>query len=74
MTGGTNYRWVAALAAGLVAGTMVAAVLPRLFDEGAVSWLVAAAVAVAVAAVVAVATRAPVADGRHVRDDALPPE
>ena len=74
MTSGTNYRWVTALVAGLMAAVVAAVVTPRFGDEGEVNWLVTIGLAVVVGVAVALATRDKTRDGAHVRDDALGPK
>ena len=74
MTGGTNYRWVTILVAAFFAGVVAAVAVPRFVEEEAVGWGIAVAVAVLTAVLVALATHERVDEGRHVRDDALPPE
>ena len=73
MTQGTNYRWVTALAAALMAGLLAAVGLPRVLSDDGAGWLLTIAVAAAVGLVVLFATRERVDEGKHVRDDALPP-
>ena len=75
MTTGTNYRWVAVIAAALMAGLIAAVVTPRVADDGAVNWLVAVGAAAVGGALAALLTRekAP-EDGAHIRDDALGPD
>lgn len=74
MTGGTNYRWITAISAGLMAGVVAGVVVPRYLSDSASGWIVAVVVALVVGAVVAFATRETIDEGAHVRDDALPPE
>lgn len=72
MTSGTNYRWVTALAAALLAGLLAAVVTPRVAEDESVTWLVALGVALVAGLAVVLATREKIDDGAHVRDDALP--
>ena len=74
MTSGTNYRWVTALVAALMAGLLAAVGLPRVMGDDGAGWLLTLAVAAVVGLAVLFATRERVDDGAHVRDDALPPE
>ncbi len=74
MTSGTNYRWVTALVAALMAGLVVAVVTPRYADDGGVNWLWTIGAAVVVGVAVGLFTRAKTDDGAHVRDDALGPD
>ena len=71
MTSGTNYRWVTAFIAALVAGLLAAVVTPRIGESEGVNWLVTLGVAVLVGVVAALVTREKVDDGAHVRDDQL---
>ena len=70
MTSGTNYRWVMALVAALVVGTVAGLVVPRFLDDAA-GWAVTAVLALVAALAVLLATREVTDDGAHVRDDVL---
>jgi len=73
MTSGTNYRWVTALIAALLAGLLAAIGLPRVVDSDTTGWVLTLVIAVAAGLAVLLVTRERVDSGKRVRDDVLPP-
>lgn len=74
MTSGTNYRWVTAVVAALLAGFLAAGLASRFVEGEALSWIIVVAVAVVVGAAVALVTHERTDDGAHIRDDVLGPK